>query len=346
MSLVSDMLSKVKMQPPTRETPPGLRADISTAKRKKVGKTYKAALVLSIVAAFMIIVAAMLYRIYIAKGEAQIADDLHKLKNKRNERLATQKKSESLSKKIEAALNEPPKKTPPDAGKKTSKTPPPALLAAAGTDEAEGDEGEGANKKVKTSGSKLSDLDKRMKELQKEIDASGEGTPPTEEVEVPEEEKPPVIGSKETYHFLYKASRSEKRNDNLEAISIYKKVLKVEPKNHIVINKIASILMKMGMWKEAMDQLRFGYKLKQDYIPTLINIGIVYANTGNYSRAEKYLIKALASDPINLDTIFSTALLYEKQLRYDKAAEFYTRLNKLGDARGESGLERIRSYTD
>jgi tetratricopeptide (TPR) repeat protein len=351
MSLVSDMLSKVKMPPPTRETPPGLRADITQARRKKVDKKYKAALAISIVAAFMIIVSAMLFRIYVVRGEEKIADDLHKLKSRHKARLAQKRKSETLSEKIEAALKEPPEKTPPDTGKKKvfAKTPPPALLATAATKETDDDKAERDTEddvKVKPSESKLSDLDKKMQELRKKIKAEEKAAPPVEDVKEPEEEKPAVIGSKETYHFLYKASRSEKKNDYLGAISIYKKVLEVEPKNHIIMNKIASLLMKMGMWKEAMDQLRAGYKLKQDYVPALINIGIVYANTGNYSRAEKYLLKALAQDPINLDTIFSIALLYEKQLRYDKAEEFYTRLKKLGDGRGETGLERIRPYID
>jgi Tfp pilus assembly protein PilF len=95
------------------------------------------------------------------------------------------------------------------------------------------------------------------------------------------------------------------------------------------------------MWKEAMDELRNSYKLKKDYMPTLINIAIVYANTGNYARAEKYLQKALETDPINVDAIFSIALLYEKQQRLNNAAAYYARLQKLGDARGGLGLERV-----
>ncbi|MDO8281779.1 MAG: tetratricopeptide repeat protein [Thermodesulfovibrionia bacterium] len=333
MSLVSDMLSKVKITPPMRETPPGLKSDINQARRKKVDKKYKIALVLSVVAAFMIIVSALLFRIYVIKAGEPIADDLNKLKSEHKSRTKDQKASETLSEKIEEALKTVPKKDekPIIADKKDIivKTPPPDLLTAALNESDKGDkEDSGTSESADKKPAGLKD--------NKKVDKA--------EIPPVEEEKEPGIGSKDTYHYLYKASRSEKDKDYLGAISIYNKILAVEPTNYIVMNKIASLLMKMNMWKESMDELRKSYKINKDYIPTLINIGIVYANTENYSTAEKYFQKALSLDPINQDAIFSIAVLYEKQNMDDKAAEYYSRLRKLGDTRGNTGLERILSY--
>lgn len=338
MSLVSDMLSKVKMPPPPRETPPGLRADMNKAKREKVGKKYKVALAISIFAAFMIIVASLLFRIYVIKSGRPIPEDLYKLKSMHASRTANKRVSPSLNKKIEKALNAPPKivkKVPPapDKEKAVINTPPPSLLAALSTlDKVDDKETESPLRLKETVVDKM---DQGMKDEKKAEDAPAV-----------EEEKGPVIGSKETYHYLYKASRSENKKDYLNAISIYEKIIEVEPENYIIMNKVASLLMNMGMWKESMDQLRKSYKIKKDYIPSLINIGIVYASTGNYSRAEKYLLKALAINPIDQNAIFSIALSYEKQRLYSKATGFYSRLKKLGDARGGPGLNRILSYTD
>lgn len=333
MSLVSDMLSKVKITPPTRETPPGLKSDINQARRKKVDKKYKIALVLSVVAAFMIIVAALLFRIYVIKAGEPIAEDLNKLKSGRKSIAKDQKASETLSEKIEEALKTVPKKDekPVITDKKDIivKTPPPDLLTAALT---QSDNSE----KEKTGTSESADKKLAGLKDNKKVDKA--------EIPPVEENKEPEIGSKETYHYLYKASRSENDKDYLGAISIYNKILAVEPTNYIVMNKIASLLMKMNMWKESMDELRKSYKINKNYIPTLVNIGIVYANTENYSTAEKYFQKALAIDPINQDAIFSIAILYEKQNMDEKAAEFYSRLRKLGDARGNTGLERVLSY--
>ncbi len=344
MSLVSDMLSKVSLPQPTRETPPGLRSDMNQAKKKKVDKKYKLALVASIVFAFMVIIGAMIFRIYVVKSGEHIPADLHKLKTAHKARQAKKGSSESLSEKIEYALLAAEKEKEsldsskgPEKKKVFTKTPPPALVAAAAVEgEGTGEDAAPGNINplgiVKTSGKAVGLNDKTESPDTAEADA---------EAPAVIEEAMPVLGSKQTYHHLYKAIRSEKSNEYVNAIAIYDEILKIEPKNHIIMNKIASLLMKMDMWKEAMDRLRESYKLKDDYIPALINIGIVYANTGNYSRSEKYLHKALAADPIDVNAIFTMALLYEKQNRFNQAAAYYARLQKLGDPRGGSGLERV-----
>ncbi|MBI4843502.1 MAG: tetratricopeptide repeat protein [Nitrospirae bacterium] len=332
MSLISDMLSKVKLPAPTRETPPGLRSDINQARQKKVGKKYKVALALSVIAGFLIITVAFLYQIYIVKAGDEIPENLHKLKSTEKRR-ATAKPQQTLSEKIEEALKEPPlKEKEADVDQKKSifvKTPPPALLTEIVT--ADKESGDAGSTSAASGGDVI-----------KEAGASAEtGGLPVEVATATE----PAIGSKDTYHLIYKADRSEKEQDYLTAIAMYENILKIEPTNHIIMNKIATLLMNMKMWKEAMDRLRESYKIKKDYIPSLINIGIVYANTGNYLKAEKFLLQALDLDPINQDAVFSTALLYEKEKNFGKAGEFYSRLGKLGDVRGMDGLTRVTNYS-
>ncbi|MFN3479868.1 MAG: tetratricopeptide repeat protein, partial [Thermodesulfovibrionales bacterium] len=78
-----------------------------------------------------------------------------------------------------------------------------------------------------------------------------------------------------------------------------------------------------------------------DYVPGLINMGIVLAKLGDVREAESYLLQSLTLEPDNRHAIFNIALLYEKEGNYEKAREYYLRLKQLGDARGVLGLDRI-----
>jgi len=138
----------------------------------------------------------------------------------------------------------------------------------------------------------------------------------------------------------------EKKGDHYNAISSYKKVLDIEPRNYRVINKIAYILIQIASYEEALKYLDSALSIRHDYVPALINTGIVYAKAEKFSDAEKYLLKALSLEEANQPALFNIATLYEKQGKYDLARGYYLRLKNLGNDQGRLGIERIEGLTN
>jgi len=145
---------------------------------------------------------------------------------------------------------------------------------------------------------------------------------------------------------LYMAGNYEKKGDHYNAISSYKKVLDIEPRNYRVINKIAYILIQIASYEEALKYLDSALSIRHDYVPALINTGIVYAKAEKFSDAEKYLLKALSLEEANQPALFNIATLYEKQGKYDLARGYYLRLKNLGNDQGRLGIERIEGLTN
>jgi len=151
----------------------------------------------------------------------------------------------------------------------------------------------------------------------------------------------PDVRTSENDLYLYMGGNYEKKGDHYNAISSYKKVLDIEPRNYRVINKIAYILIQIASYEEALKYLDSALSIRHDYVPALINTGIVYAKAEKFSDAEKYLLKALSLEEANQPALFNIATLYEKQGKYDLARGYYLRLKNLGNDQGRLGIERI-----
>ncbi len=149
----------------------------------------------------------------------------------------------------------------------------------------------------------------------------------------------PDSSGKDSY--LYLASGYELKKDYSNALSNYKKVLTIDPKDYRVMNKIGSIFIELKLFKEALIYLQDAINIKNDYIPALVNMGIAYAELAELSNAEIYLSTAVALEPYNKFAIFNIALLYEEIGDYDKAQKYYLILKKMGDVQGDVGLTRI-----
>jgi len=156
----------------------------------------------------------------------------------------------------------------------------------------------------------------------------------------------PDVRTSENDLYLYMGGNYEKKGDHYNAISSYKKVLDIEPRNYRVINKIAYILIQIASYEEALKYLDSALSIRHDYVPALINTGIVYAKAEKFSDAEKYLLKALSLEEANQPALFNIATLYEKQGKYDLARGYYLRLKNLGNDQGRLGIERIEGLTN
>ena len=140
---------------------------------------------------------------------------------------------------------------------------------------------------------------------------------------------------------LYKAGEFEMIQDYSSALGTYRKVLKTDSNNVMVLNSIAYIYLKLGLVQESIQYAHMAEKRNADYIPALINLGIAYAKSGNVTAAENYLERAFTLEPDNKNAIFNLALLNETKQNYSSAARHFTKLMKLGDTAGSLGLARI-----
>ena len=144
-------------------------------------------------------------------------------------------------------------------------------------------------------------------------------------------------------HFFYLARNYEQSGDLSRAVENYKKVLQIDPQNYRTMNNIAALFIKMNLWEESLGYLQNSFKLKNNYVPTLINLGIVYAKKERTSEAESSLLKAISLEEENRAALFNIAVLYENQGAYDKAREYYQRLKILGKSEGMEGLRRLEN---
>jgi Tfp pilus assembly protein PilF len=141
--------------------------------------------------------------------------------------------------------------------------------------------------------------------------------------------------------FLYSASELEMKKDYHGALANYKKALVIDQNNYIIMNNIAYIYLSLGLISESVNYSKKVLELNKDYVPALINIGIASAKSGDISAAEGYLDQALKLDPDNKNVLLNIAVLNELQMNYSRAFEYFSRLMKSGDVSGMLGLARI-----
>lgn len=142
--------------------------------------------------------------------------------------------------------------------------------------------------------------------------------------------------------YLYLASDYELKKDYSNALSNYKKVLAIDPEDYRVMNKIGAMLTELKSFEEALSYLLDAINIKNDYVPALINTGIAYAGLTELSNAEIYLSTAVVLEPYNKFAVFNIALLYEEMGNYGKAQKYYSMLKVLGEVQGNAGLARIK----
>jgi tetratricopeptide (TPR) repeat protein len=160
--------------------------------------------------------------------------------------------------------------------------------------------------------------------------------------ELPESTKPARGLIRDDKDFaLYTARTYEMQKKYHQAVSHYKDVLAMEPNNYVVMNNISSMLIHLGSYEESMRYAQRALNIRKEYVPSLVNMGIDYSCLGKTSESESYFRRALTIEPANRYALLNLALLYEKQSAFDKADQYYTRLSQEGDAQGYLGSARI-----
>lgn len=332
MSLLSELLSKIKHPELSKEVPPGLRSTVSALKKKESTRRRLAiVMILAVVTVSAGFATVYLIEVYLKGGAGQIVSQ---------KGMAVKQKKQQIEP-SQAALNEKPhKEFFIENQKRTVET------AKAIQPEKRSEE-KGIREKAKD------DIKPQKMPFKSKKDTPNKGSifKKAKENEAPSSVDDAIKTEKlkpDTYEkdlYLYMAKNYEAKRDYSNALSSYKKVLSIEPKNYRVMNNIASILIQLNSYNEARVYLQMALDIRNDYVPGLINMGIVLARIGETQNAKDSFLRALALEPDNRDAILNIAIFYEKDGSYDKAREYYSRLKQMGDQHGDLGLERIKTVT-
>ncbi len=141
--------------------------------------------------------------------------------------------------------------------------------------------------------------------------------------------------------YLYSAGELEIKNDYQGALINYKKALEIDSNNYVIMNNIAYIYLHLGLIEESVNYSQRALEINKEYIPALTNMGIASAKSENFSAAEGYFHQALKFDPHNSKALLNLAILYEQQMDYARALDHFSRLAKTGDSSGVLGSARI-----
>lgn len=141
--------------------------------------------------------------------------------------------------------------------------------------------------------------------------------------------------------YLFTARSYEMAHDYHNALINYKRALEISPRNHVILNNISSVLIHIGSFEEAIAHAKTALQLKKDYVSAIINLGVAHSGLGNYKEGEAYMRQALSIDSSNRFALINLGLLHEKTNSLDKAADFYARLFDMKDPAGYLGLARI-----
>ena len=321
MSLITDLLSKVKQREPKRDIPPILK---DTVVQSAAARRTRKMLVIVLMAAvtFVAVGLGAVYLIDLLREPSLIAraPDVATTAVQpvpQNTAMQTPTPSEggtstvvNEDKKITETVVTPERKKdlaahPPEKKIKTKK------YARSMVPEAKGPIKE--MKQEKASDTKLVETEKEVKKFSKE------------DREVA----------------LYTARTYEMQKKYRQALSQYREVLEMEPANYVVMNNISSMLIYLGSYEQATRYAQDALNIRKDYVPSLINMGIGYGQLGRYSESESYFLRALKVEQTNQYALLNIGLFYEKQGAFDRANKYFMRLSETGDAQGYLGLARL-----
>lgn len=308
MSLLADLLSKIKQPQPKREVPPNLKSIVQSSASRSAAR--RKIFIISGIAFFFVLAGIIV---------VSFVNTLSGTSNTGMTRPQLIAKSEAIPDKQENSV-------------KTVKT---GNTAQSGLEK----------KTVPASPAKSKKKKLRTKKQKPKVSASPVvvSSSPKDNEDMPamanEETKEIDIAARDA--FLYKAREFEMKQEYSSALGTYKEVLEIDSDNVMVLNSVAYIYLKLGLVQESIHYALMAEELDVDYTPALINLGIAYAKSGNVTAADYYLGRAYKVEPDNKNAIFNLALLNETKQNYSGAAEYFSKLSKLGDTAGILGLARV-----
>jgi len=305
MSLLADLLSKIKQPQPKREVPPNLQSIVQSSAARSAARK-KTLIISGIILLFVLAGIIVVYVVNTISKTTETEMIRPQLITKSEAIPGKQDKADKTDKKANTAPISKSKKTMSVQSGKTKK------------------------KKVRT------------KQQKPKVTTSSVVVPPSTK----DKEAIKEIDFSARDALLYKAREFEMKQEFSSALGKYKEVLEIDNDNVMVLNSVSYIYLKLGLVLESIQYALMAEELDVAYTPALINLGIAYAKSGNATAAEYYLDRAYKVEPDNKNAIFNLALLNETIQNYAGAAEYFTKLTRLGDTEGTLGLARIYEKQD
>ena len=143
-----------------------------------------------------------------------------------------------------------------------------------------------------------------------------------------------IINYKKINTNYVQANTNFLKKDYKKAYDLYKKVYETEPENLYALEGQARCLFKMKKYKDSEKVFKLILQKKENFLPALTNIGILYDTNGEYDKAIIFYRKAIQQDnrlanrmswfkrfikniQIKPSTISERLLYLEKQLNLD-----------------------------
>ncbi len=303
MSLLIDLLQKIKKGRSVREVPPLLeRASNKPPKRRWGYFLVVLCALLSVVAGFMFV------RLFKGKGQVSIRKVrvIAKRDTVRNQRPAVRTKPEKRSS-VRQGIN---------SSKKGGIT-------------------HEDTKKVSSATYINKSLNKAIKKHMPK--------PPVKKMKNSVAKKsPPEKNTTPVDYYLYQAIKAEKQGRFYNAINLYKRALKQESKKPSLLNKLSYLYIKVKSPDEAIIYAEKALKLQPDYVDAAVNLSVALMMTGRVDEAIDTLTSAYKQSPDDKRVIYNLAILYERKGDLENAQRFYKELYRMGDINGLLGLARIQ----
>lgn len=135
-----------------------------------------------------------------------------------------------------------------------------------------------------------------LEQMAKEIPAENKNeallTPPTAPAQIKAE--PEIADAKTLYA---QALRKHREGKLEEAKSLYKKVIKIDPRNVEALNNLGVVYMKKKVYKWAIIRLNDAIKAKYNYADAHYNLACIYAQQNDADRSLAYLKNAVRFNP-------------------------------------------------
>lgn len=149
-----------------------------------------------------------------------------------------------------------------------------------------------------------------------------------------------------TIKYLYnKALYLEGSGQFDAALNVYLSILNRGIQEARLYNSIGYLFIKKGRFQEAALYIEKSLEIKKNYLPGLINMGIVKSKTGNEKEAEDYFKRALQIEPDNPELLYNIGLIYEKRSDLKDAEGYYKKLTSIDSSlrwEGFLSLARIK----
>ncbi|MGB4599052.1 MAG: tetratricopeptide repeat protein [Trichlorobacter sp.] len=140
---------------------------------------------------------------------------------------------------------------------------------------------------------------------------------------------------------LFAARNAEARGDYLAALRQYRQAIDADPDNYRIMNNMASTMLQLGMYDEALTVANRALAIKPDYVSALVNAGIAQGGLGHGPAARGMLSRAVILDPGNRSALYNLALAQERAGMLDDALKSFRRLADGGDPQGYLGQGRL-----